>query len=187
MSWEEIERAAIRLFSEKSYLEVGIRDISKAAGLPPGSVYVHVKSKNALLLAIVERGVLNYLRALTPIVESNDSAASRLRRSVLAYMMTLDSNLELTKVSMFQWIHLAEPGRKRIAELHARFRWLFSIILTDGISSGEFSPVGHRNVVVLNITGMLYSTINWYDLNGSASPREISEQITNLILKGLAG
>ena len=44
-----IMEAAMKLFEEKLFHEIGMRDIAKEAGVSPASVIVHFKNKTALL------------------------------------------------------------------------------------------------------------------------------------------
>ncbi|MDT4997487.1 MAG: hypothetical protein QOD45_1555, partial [Pseudonocardiales bacterium] len=85
VSAELIEQEAIRLFGERTYPVVGMRDIGDAVGLLPGSLYVHISSKEDLLLRIVERGITDYLEVIEPIAAASAETASiRLRGIVVA-------------------------------------------------------------------------------------------------------
>jgi AcrR family transcriptional regulator len=181
----QIEREAVRLFSEKTYPDVGMRDISDAVGILPGSLYVHVKSKEEILFNIVERGILNYLVTLTPIVESAEPAGARLRKTILAYMNVLDSNLTQTRVAVFQWSYLSQPNRERVVKLRERFRQLFTTLVEEGISSGEFIPMRHPGIVTIAVIGLLNSTMHWYCPTGTVSAEKVGEQLAELVLGGL--
>ena len=184
---EQIECEAVRLFSEKSYPAVGTRDISEAVGVLPGSLYAHIRSKDALLLKIVQDGIARYVDGFTPIVESDEPATTRLRRMVVTYMEILDANLEGTKVAVFQWRYLGEPGRTQVVELHQRYQRLFTRVIEDGIASGEFSSsLQHRSVVVAGVIGLLNSTMHWYCPGGTVCASDIGEQLTQLVLRALA-
>ena len=64
-----IKDVAIRLFSERGYPVIGMRDLSEAVGILPGSLYAHIESKEKLLLDIVTSGVQNFTEVIAPIVE----------------------------------------------------------------------------------------------------------------------
>jgi TetR/AcrR family transcriptional regulator, cholesterol catabolism regulator len=186
VSVEQIESEAVLLFSEKTYPAVGMRDISDAVGLLPGSLYVHIKSKEEVLLKIVQGGIALYLDGMTPIVESDEPAAVRLRRLMLKYMEILDGNLERTTVAVFQWRYLSEPGRTEVIAMRDRYQQLFARVIDEGIASGEFSTFRHRSVVVAGVIGLLNSTMHWYSPSGSVPAAEIGEQLAELVLRALA-
>jgi len=54
---EKIFDAAALLFVEKGFGSTSIRDIAKATGMLPGSLYYHFSSKEDLLTAVFEEGV----------------------------------------------------------------------------------------------------------------------------------
>ena len=183
---EQIEGAAVRLFSEKTYPAVGMRDISDAVGLLPGSLYVHIKSKEEVLLKIVRDGISNYVDALTPISEADQPAATRLRQLMMKYMEILDGNLELTKVAVFQWRYLTDPGRAGVIELREQYKNLFARVIDDGIAAGEFSTFQQPAIVIAGVIGLLNSTIHWYSPDGPVSASEVGEQVAELVLRAFA-
>lgn len=185
VSPDQIEREAVRLFSEKTYPAVGMRDISDAVGLLPGSLYVHIKSKEEVLLKIVRAGIEMYLEALRPIAEADASPRARLRRLMLKYMEVLDANLEHSRVAVFQWTYLSEPNRSGIVELRAQYEQMFTRVIGDGIASQDFSTFNHPRVVVAGVIGLLNSTMHWYSPDGPVSATEIGEQLADLVLRGL--
>lgn len=187
MSPAQIEREAIRLFSEKTYPLVGMRDISDAVELLPGSLYVHITSKEDLLLKIVERGIGIYLSALTPIVESEKPAQDRIRDVISSYLRILDANLEITKIAMFQWRYLSGDNLANVLELRNQIDGLFVRVVADGISAGEFNSVRHPHVVAISLVGLLSSTAQWYSVQGELSADEIAEQLSDVVVGGLTG
>ena len=186
VSPEQIEREAVHLFSEETYLGVSMRDLSDAVGLVSASLYSHIKSKEELLLKIVQDGIARYLDGLTPIAESGDPAATRLRRLMLKYMEILDADVELTRVAHFQWRYLGEPGRSQVIELRKQYRQLFMRVVDEGIAAGEFTTFQHQTIVVTGVMGLLNSTMHWYSPNGPVSAGEIGEQMAEFVLRAVA-
>lgn len=54
---EQILDAAAKLFVEKGFSGTSTRDIARATGMLPGSLYYHFSSKEDLLVAVFEEGV----------------------------------------------------------------------------------------------------------------------------------
>lgn len=185
VSPELIEEAAIKLFSEKTYPVVGMRDISDAVGLLPGSLYVHISKKEDLLQRIVENGIQRYLDAIEPVVESDQTAPERLRGAINAHMGVLAESLEQTRVAFHQWTYLASTGRRRVVKLRRRYEALFSQIIDEGIEAGEFRAVKSARVTVLAIIGMLNSATEWFSPTGELTAEQIAEVLTDGVLTGL--
>lgn len=55
---------AAELFAKKGYSATSTRDIAKAVGMLPGSIYYHFKSKEEILLAVYHEGVSRFVVAL---------------------------------------------------------------------------------------------------------------------------
>ena len=56
-------RVSARLFREKGFDGTTIRDISGAAGMHSGSPFYHFKTKQDILVAVMEQGLAEGLRS----------------------------------------------------------------------------------------------------------------------------
>lgn len=185
VSVERIEAAAVKLFSERTYPVVGMRDLSEAVGILPGSLYVHISSKEDLLQRIVETGIQRYLDAIEPVVESDQTAPERLRGAISAHLRVLDDSLQQTRVAFHQWSYLTATGKRRVIKLRRRYEALFDQIVDEGIEAGEFRQIKSPRVMVLGIIGMLNSATEWYSPNGELTPDQIAEILADGSLTGL--
>lgn len=81
--------AAASLFAAKGYRETTIRDIATAADMLPGSVYYHFASKQALLLAVYEKGVSRISCHLDEAIAGETDAWQRLGKATEAHLETI--------------------------------------------------------------------------------------------------
>lgn len=160
MSAVLIEQEAVRLFSERTYPVIGMRDIGDAVGLLPGSLYVHISSKGDLLLRIVERGIQNYLNEIGAVANTEAPDADRLRAAIVAHFRVLAGSLDQTRVAFHQWTY---PG----ADKHP----------------AVIAP--RQRVTVLAIIGMLNSAPDWYSPTGTLTPEEVGAEIADVALSGM--
>ena len=185
MSAELIEQEAVRLFSERTYPVIGMRDIGDAVGLLPGSLYVHISSKEDLLLRIVERGIQNYLDEIGAVVDTAAPAAERLRAAIVAHFRVLARTLDRTRVAFHQWTYLGPDKHAAVIAMRQRYEDLFATIVRDGIESGQFRPVRNQRVTVLAIIGMLNSAPGWYAPAGELGPEDVGAEIADVALSGM--
>lgn len=181
-----VKETAIRLFSERGYPVIGMRDLSEAVGILPGSLYAHIESKEALLLDIVRSGVENFTKALAPIVASGGPASERLRAALRAHMEVLAVNLDQTRVTFHQWHYLTGERHDQMVAVRQDYEDLFRGLLQEGARDGSLHPRADRKVVALTIIGSLGSATEWYTPAGSASPEQLADAIGDLILLGLS-
>jgi len=185
VSAELIEKAAVQLFGERTYPLVGMRDISNAVGILPGSLYVHIRRKEDILLRIVENGIQRYLDAIEPVVESSAPAPDRLRGAIVAYMRVLADTLPQTRVAFHQWTYLSPDMQERVIVLRRRYEGLFTRVLREGIANGEFRPTAHLRIAVLAILGMLNAATEWFAPDGGLSAQQVGDLLADSALKGL--
>ena len=180
-----IVTAAVRLFGERTYPVVGMRDISEAVGILPGSLYVHIRRKEDILLRIVEHGIQRYLDAIEPVVESRAPASSRLRSAIVAHMRVLAETLPETRVAFHQWTYLSPAMQERVIVMRGEYEGLFSRILREGMATAEFRTIEHPRIAVLAIIGMLNSVTEWYSPDGGLAAHEVGQMLADSALTGL--
>ena len=185
VSFQVIEREAIRLFGEKGYPVIGMRDLSESVGILPGSLYAHISSKEDLLLRIVDAGIRNYTDAVAPFAESPGPADERLRGALRAHLRVLAATGEQTRVTFQQWRYLGEENRALVVKRRQEFEDLFTRIVRDGIQSGLFRPVPHLRVTVLGIIGALNMATDWFSPDGPSGHQEIADALADTFLGGL--
>lgn len=69
---EALIEAAIRMFKEKGIDQVGVRDISSAAGVTTGSFYHHFSSKDDVLHGIYEGRDIQFGKRLAQLLEEGE-------------------------------------------------------------------------------------------------------------------
>jgi AcrR family transcriptional regulator len=182
---EVIKDVAIKLFSEKGYPVIGMRDISEAVGILPGSLYAHITGKEALLLDIVKSGVDNFTEAIAPIVATDGPADVRLREAIRAHMRVLAVTLDQTRVTFHQWHYLTGDNRLRMLEARQRYEHLFRSLLDDGVEDRTLRDAARRKISALTIIGILGSATEWFSPSGSGSPEEVGDAMADVVLLGL--
>jgi AcrR family transcriptional regulator len=107
---DEILDAAMALFAERGYAEVGIDDIGAAVGIAGPSLYNHFPSKQAILVAAMRRGHAHLVSAMAAAREQGTDPLDVLRRLTDAYVdLTLD-HPDLITVLISETVHLPGPA-----------------------------------------------------------------------------
>lgn len=180
-------REAIRMFGDKTYPMVGMRELSEAVGILPGSLYSHISSKEALLMRIVEEGITHYIDAISAAIATADPADVRLRFAIRAHLRVLAETAEQTRVAFDQWHYLGPENQAQVVALRQTYQDLFLGIVQDGIRDGAIRPVPHLKATVLSMIGGLNFAAEWYSPSKSLVPDEIADALTDAFLHGLAG
>jgi len=176
---------AMHLFGVQGYSGTTMRDIAKAIGVLPGSLYAHIESKETLLVEIVGAGIKAFLSAVEPYAYSDRPAKERMRAAIKAHITVVAGNPERSLVVFHQWRFLSEASRAGALEKRRRYEKAFIRILEDGVKSGDFSADINIRIAVFSILGALNWTPEWYSPDGAAKPDEIGDIMADTLLGGL--
>src|SRR6476659_1120042 len=106
---EDIIAAAAKVFQTKGYHAASVQDIADAVGILKGTLYHHVKSKEALQYLIVKEPSARIYEAIGAIVDSDLPAAEKLRRAILAHLGAFDRHYP----HLFVYLHEREEMKSR--------------------------------------------------------------------------
>lgn len=181
---EAIFIAATRLFGERGYSGTTMRDIAKAVGILPGSLYAHIESKEAVLVEIIEGGVDRFNDAVTEIRARELDPEAALRAAVHRHLEIVADNPQRTLIVFHQWRFLSDANRTRLLAKRAAYEEFFTTTLGAGVAEGVFDARLDPKVTVLGILGALNWTPEWYSPHGPAAPGEIADKIADSLLGG---
>lgn len=182
---EAIRNCAIELFGKQGYTGTSMRDIAKAVGVLPGSLYAHIESKEALLIEIVEDGIERFVSRVAPYVSSTGPSLDRLRAMIVAHVEVVADHPERSLVVFHQWRFLGEENMPLAIERRREYERCFVDVLEQGIREGTFKNDLNPRVAVLTILGALNWTPEWLSPHGRLSPAEIGEIMAGTLLGGI--
>ncbi len=181
---QQIIDAAARVFREKGYDGATLRDIAKEAGLLPGSLYYHIRSKEELLRLIVEQPIQDLHAHLEEIVASEASPAQKLAQALAAQLRAFDLHYPYLFVHIHNVIRV-DTMHSDMQKRAKRYEEFWQQILSQGVKIGEFPPDLDVKVAAFAIIGMCNWMYRWYRRDGRLSIEEIVEQFSRLVLTGL--
>ena len=169
--------AAAGLFASQGYKSTSMRDISKAVGMLPGSIYYHFPSKDDLLLAIYEAGVEQITQTFEAAVESLDDPWERLQAGMSAHIRAITEESAYTRV-----IFKVEPDEvpkynSHLIALRDRFETQFKSLVDDL----PLAPWVDRHLLRLMILGAGNHAQLWFSPGGGYAPEEIGARFCRLV------
>lgn len=180
-----ILNAAMHLFGKQGFTGTSMRDIGNAVGVLPGSLYAHIASKDALLVAIVADGIRRFLAAVEPHADASDDPVARLRRMIVAHLEVVADNPERSLVVFHQWRFLGPENLPGAIEQRREYERMFVKVVEDGVQQGRLRSDLNRRVVVLTMLGALNWTPEWFSPGGRLSPAEVGELMADTLLGGI--
>jgi AcrR family transcriptional regulator len=179
---EQLLRVSAKLFRERGFDGTSIRDISSAAGMHSGSPFYHFKTKQDILVAVMEQGLAEGLRRLQEAAAAAGSAEQRFTRMVRSQIGTiLEDGNDFIPVLLYEWRSLTEANRRRVVALNDRYDALWQEVIDDLRRTGHLP--GDPRLVRLLIMGAVNWTGRWYRPHGRLSLDEIAEATARLFLR----
>lgn len=179
----QIRDIAQNLFRERGYAATSMRDLAKAVGIEPASLYSHIASKESILRDICFSMADEFFTELNR-VDDGLSSDARLKEAIIGHIRVIRRNYDAAAVFLHEWRFLEEPNLSRFKHLRKQYEERFWQILDEGQHKGVFRPI-ERNIVLPT----LFSSMNWaYEYIKPAAmlaPEEIGGAIWRLFFRGL--
>jgi AcrR family transcriptional regulator len=179
---EELLRVSARLFRQKGFDGTSIRDISSAAGMQSGSPFYHFKTKQDILVAVMEQGLAEGLRRLEQALAAPGTAEQKFTRMIRAQLSTiLEEGNDFIPVLLYDWRSLTEESRRHIVAINDRYDALWQPLIDEFQRAGTM-PDDAQHVRLL-LMGAINWTGRWYRAGGRLSLDEIAEGTARFFLR----
>jgi AcrR family transcriptional regulator len=170
---EAIRQAATILFAHKGFQETTMQDVCKVTGTAEGTIFYHFKSKEGLLIAILEQAKIRILEEYEAAFSGRDFASGldMLEEAITFYFQLAGVMEHEFTLLQRQFPHkLAEDNPECRAHLAAIYTCLADIFervvragQNDG-SMGDFPPRETAMILFTMVDGLLrLKTCNLYD------------------------
>jgi len=179
---DELLRVSAKLFREKGFDGTSIRDISSAAGMHSGSPFYHFKTKQDILVAVMEQGLAEGLRKTEEVIARPLPPEQKLKELIRAQLGTiLDEGNDFIPVLLYDWRSLTPANRRRIVALKDRYDALWQRLIDELQRAGHMP--GDAQLMRLLILGAVNWTGTWYRTGGRLSLDEVAEGAARLFLR----
>ena len=179
---EELLRVSARLFRQKGFDGTTIRDISTAAGMHSGSPFYHFKTKQDILVAVMEQGLAEGLRKSEAVMALALPPEQRLVRLIRSHLGTiLEDGNDFIPVLLYDWRSLSPANRRRIVALKDRYDALWQRMIDELRAAGHMA--GDAQLARLLLLGAVNWSGTWYRPGGRLSLDEIAENAARVFLR----
>ena len=174
-------RVSARLFRQKGFDGTTIRDIASAAGMHSGSPFYHFKTKQEILLAVMEQGLTEGLRKTEQVMALDLPPEVRLERLIRAHLATiLEEGSDFIPVLLYDWRSLSPANRRRIIAVRDRYDALWQRLLDELAQAGRLS--GDTRLARLLLFGAINWSAQWYRRDARLSLDQIAAEAVRLFL-----
>lgn len=180
----EILSVSARLFRQRGYNAVSMRDIAQALDIKAASLYNHINSKQEILLEIVIEIAQEFTAAIDEIASNDESAISKLKKLILLHIdITLRDPDEMACVNN-DWMHLEDKQKKEYIKMRDHYEGSFRQIVKEGIENGEIKDL-NVDVVIFSLLSTLRTLYLWYGRKKTMRAEVLKEDLTQTLLQGI--
>lgn len=179
---------AFKLFSEKGYKDVTMKDICEKTGLSRGGLYRHYQSTEQIFLEIIHNLMGNQQNEFTEKMQKGTSAIQILTEVLARYekeMLDRKSSLSVAIYEFFSNPNVSKSNNS-IARQYLDSKRMWVELIQYGMKRKEFKEVNPEavyNLIVFSYQGVrMYSTMIDIDTNIT---KGIVEQIKLLLLPAI--
>ena len=171
---------AARLFRTRGFEGTSVRDIARAVGMLPGSLYCHFATKEALLVAVYVKGVQQITDAVRAAVEREADPWDRLEAACVAHLEAILHDDDYAQVVVRVRPADVPVAHESLIDLRNQYEALFNGLIGDlPLARGT-----DRRVLRLMLIGAMNSAQTWYRPGGRFSPRAIARKFIALLRQG---
>ena len=172
---------AARLFCQRGFDGTSVRDIARAVGMLPGSLYCHFATKEDLLAAVYLKGVERISAAVAAAVEPVADPWERLEAACVAHLEAILRDDDYARVVVRVRPADVPAAGERLTALRDRYDAQFAAL----VKALPLPRRADRRVLRLMLLGALNWSQLWYRPGGGAAPRSIARQFVALLRQGM--
>lgn len=178
----EIFDAAVHLILEKGFQETSMREIAQAAGMGKSTLYDYFKTKDDILVFVLEEETLILTKQVQAIACLDIPPDARLRRIMETHLQFMQANHSLLSRLGVEVQRLKPESQQPINERRYVYQDMVRDIILEGISQGCFRQVDALLTARLLINSLL-SVL--YTSRPTGSAEEMLHEAVEIFLRGI--
>ena len=183
--YREILEHAARLIFQHGYEATSMQEIAESCGLTKAGLYHHIKTKEALLLAIMHYGMdLFEEMVVNKVVDIADPLA-RLRECMARNiaLVTHDSSKEVT-IILHEHQTLTGEAQREINARKKKYVRFLEAAFQQAIERKQIRSV-NPTIAAFSFLGSVLWTYKWYRPGGRLNPAQVANGMIDVFFAGL--
>ncbi len=179
----EIITTAAKLFKEKGFSAVTMRDLATAMGIKAASLYNHINSKQDILKTIIISIAEEFTKGMNAIIQSEASSISKLKSIVELHISITAHNTNEMAALNNDWMHL-EDQLEYYLQLRNEYESNFLNIIKKGIYSSEIKK-SNPEIIMFSMLTTLRSLYLWIPKKEDLNASDLANDLTEILIEGI--
>ena len=180
---DEIINTAAKLFKEKGYSAVTMRDLATAMGMKAASLYNHINSKQDILKAIIISIAEEFTSGMSVIIDSEFSNIDKLKKIVNLHVDITSHNTNGMASLNNDWMHL-EDQLDYYLQLRNEYETNFLKIIKEGVLSSEVKN-SNPEIIMFSMLTTLRSLYLWIPKKEDLSANDLANSLSEVLIDGI--
>ena len=184
---DQIIKAAEEVFTQKGFSDARMDDIAGETGLSKGTLYLYFKSKDELIIAILDRIFQREFKAL----ENADFSTMSAEQAINMFVETVSKDIKIMlRLMPIAYEFLALAFRNKLVQEALkmylnRYMDILTPIIQKGIDDGEFRQVDAKEVAIAAGAVMEGTILLWVYDRSLVEPERHIRSGMKLLLDGV--
>lgn len=180
----EIIHISAKLFRERGYNAVSMRDIAKSLDIKAASLYNHIHSKQEILSLLIINIAEEFTRAMNSLQASNETAIETLNKLIDFHIEITLRDSDAIACLNNDWMHLDKENRSYYVKMRDDYEENVRKIVKRGIDKGEIKE-HNIEVIVFSMLSTLRTFYLWYGRKMKLNPAEFKDSLTHVLIQGI--
>ncbi|WP_452221396.1 TetR/AcrR family transcriptional regulator [Lacinutrix salivirga] len=180
---EEIIKTAAKLFKEKGYSAVTMRDLATAMGIKAASLYNHISSKQEILKIIIISIAEDFTNGMNQIINTENTSIQKLKQIVELHVTITSQNTNGMASLNNDWMHL-EDKLDYYLKLRNEYETNFLNIIQQGISSSEIRQ-SNPEIIMFSMLSTLRSLYLWIPKKEDLNANDLANSLSQVLIDGI--
>jgi TetR/AcrR family transcriptional regulator, cholesterol catabolism regulator len=186
---EELDRrrhqvfaSSMHLFLEKGFQETSMQEIAAASGMGKSTLYDYFKTKDEILLSVVEDGIYD-LTELAKLIASQDlPAAEKIHQVMHAHLEYLLENKEFYTRILYEVQRLGPESQRRIQIRRHAYQDLLCSLVEEATREGTFRAV---NPLLAARTILTILSPAVFTNRPTGTPEQMMDEAIEIFIRGV--
>lgn len=184
---EAILHAAAKVFRAEGYSGAKLSEIAAGADMKAGSLYYHFESREALVEAVMLRGVLTtyeHVKARLAALPPDATPLERLKASIETHLLLLLEQGDIASATIKLIWQVPADVRERVLGQQRAYGAAWDQLLRAASKAGAIRRDLDLSVVRMTLMGALNWAADWYK-PGKLTPPQIAATMSAVLVEGL--
>lgn len=178
----QVFAASMHLFLQKGFQETSMQEIAAVSGMGKSTLYDYFKSKDEILLSVVEDGIYDLTEQAKQIASQDLPAAEKIHQVMHAHLEYLLENKEFYNRMIYEVQRLGPESQRRIQIRRHTFQDLLCSLVEEATREGSFRPVNPL-LAARTILAILSPAVFTHRPTGT--PEQMMDEAIEIFMRGV--